>query len=142
MSEHSEIAVKLFREGYNCAQAVFAAFCDETGLDRETALKLSSSFGGGMGRMGEVCGAVSGMLMTAGALYGCPDPKNSGAKAEHYRLVRQLAQRFREGNGSILCRELLHPSGGGPKKHSCAELVGCAAEMMDEELRRKHRAAD
>lgn len=70
MTLHEEKALELFREGYNCAQAVFAAFCDVMDIDVETALKISSSFGGGMGRMREVCGAVTGMFMVAGMLYG------------------------------------------------------------------------
>lgn len=153
MSKHSDLAVKLFQEGYNCAQSVFAAFCDETGFDQETALKISSSFGGGMGRMREVCGAVSGMLMTAGMLYGYSGPKDGGAKAEHYRLVQELSKRFREENGSIVCRELLNlPAGNSSpvpddrtkeyyKKRPCGELVRCAAEIMDEELERRKAAA-
>ena len=66
MSAHSDLARKLFKKGYNCSQSVFAAFCDETGLDTETALKIASSFGGGMGRLREVCGAVTGMFMVVG----------------------------------------------------------------------------
>lgn len=154
MSKHSDLAVELFHEGYNCAQAVFAAFCDETGMNRETALKLSSSFGGGIGRMREVCGAVSGMMMTAGILYGYSDSKDAGAKQEHYRLVQELAKRFRGENGSIICRELLNlPDGNSSpvpekrtgeyyKKRPCAELVRCAAEIMDEELERNAQTAN
>ena len=104
---HSEKAVALFKSGYNCAQAVFVAFSDVTGLDEKTALMLSSSFGGGMGRMREVCGAVSGMFMVAGQLYGYASPTDNVAKKEHYALIQRMAAKFREENGSIICRELL-----------------------------------
>ena len=73
MKTRVEIALELFNEGYNCAQAVFAAFADKYGIDKDTAMKLSSSFGGGMGRMREVCGAVSGMFMVAGLETGAVD---------------------------------------------------------------------
>ena len=76
MSAHSDLARKLFKKGYNCSQSVFAAFCDETGLDMETALKIASSFGGGMGRLREVCGAVTGMFMVVGMKYGYTDPSS------------------------------------------------------------------
>lgn len=142
MRTHQEQALALFKQGYNCSQAVFAAFCDETGLDAETALKISSSFGGGMGRMREVCGAVSGMFMVAGMQNGCTDPKNAAAKAEHYKLIQALAAKFKEANGSIICRELLEgcpvsagPSPeGAPKKPACDHLVQQAAQIVDDYL--------
>ncbi len=136
MSEHSEIAKELFKKGYNCAQSVVIAFCNETGLDLETALKISSSFGGGMGRLREVCGAVSGMFMVAGMLYGYSDPLNKTAKAEHYKLIQSLATEFKNENNSIVCRELLGLSAEKEKndcykKRPCAELVEHAAEILD-----------
>lgn len=153
MSKHSELAADLFHQGYNCAQSVFIAFCDETGLEQETALKLSSSFGGGMGRLREVCGAVSGMLMVAGMLYGYTDPKDSQAKKKHYQLVQDMAGRFREENGSIVCRELLGLNKAGAdspvpaertkeyyKKRPCAELVRYAAQIMDDVIEEKKSA--
>ncbi len=102
-------ARELFLAGYNCAQAVFAAFSDVMGLDEETALKLSSSFGGGMGRLREVCGACSGIFMAAGMLYGYTSPSDDAAKAEHYALIQRMAKEFRfeKNNGSIICKELL-----------------------------------
>lgn len=139
-----EYAVKLFKEGYNCSQAVLCAYCKELGVDFETALKLSSSFGGGMGRLREVCGAVSGMFMVAGLKYGYIDPKDRALKQKHYELIQDLAQRFKEKNGSIVCRELLgldiHHDKPIPeertesyyKKRPCSELVKCAAEIIDE----------
>ena len=92
MINHAELACKLFSEGRNCSQAVFAAFSDLTGIDEELALRLSSSFGGGMGRMREVCGAVSGMFMVAGVLYGYSSADNDSEKTEHYRRIQQLAE--------------------------------------------------
>ena len=144
MSEHSDKAKELFKKGYNCSQAVFAAYADEMGLDFETALKIASSFGGGMGRLREVCGAVSGMFMVAGMKYGSTDPTDQGAKAEHYKLIQALAKRFEKENGSIICRELLGLAvkNDDPqpevrtekyyKKRPCMELVERAAKILDE----------
>ena len=103
---HSEYAAQLFVNGYNCAQAVAVAFSDVTGLDEKTTAKMSSSFGGGMGRMREVCGAVSGMLMVAGLLYGYETPGDDVSKKAHYTLVQMLSAQFREDAGSIVCREM------------------------------------
>ena len=141
--DHGEEARRLFLAGYNCAQAVFCAFRDEMGMDLDTAARLSSSFGGGMGRLREVCGTVSGALMALGAIRGYADPKDPDAKAAHYRLVQEYARRFREGNGSIVCRELLKgvtvtegsvPEARTPEfyaRRPCLRLVGEAAEILD-----------
>ena len=139
---HSERAVELFVEGYNCAQAVAAAFGDLTGLDEKTAAKMASCFGGGMGRMREVCGAVSGMLLVAGILYGYDDPKATKEKRELYAQVQAMAGQFREELGSIVCRDLLKnpPSDPNPtprteqfyKERPCARMVATAARIMDE----------
>ena len=102
-----EKAEALFVEGYNCAQAVAIAFEDVHGVDRETIAKLSSSFGGGMGRLREVCGSVTGMFMVAGLLYGYDDPKAKTEKTDHYTRIQKLAEDFAAENGSIVCRELL-----------------------------------
>lgn len=107
MIDHSKRAAELFEGGYNCAQAVFCAFCDLTGMELDEAARLSSSFGGGMGRMREVCGAVSGMLMVLGKLYGYDDPKDKEAKTAQYALIQRLAGEFKDMHGSIVCRELL-----------------------------------
>ena len=143
---HADEAQRLFLEGYNCAQAVFCAFCDETGLSLENAARLSSSFGGGMGRLREVCGTVSGALMALGVLRGYSDPADPQAKAEHYRLVQQYAQRFREINGTIICRELLKDvpvtPGGVPeartpefyRRRPCLRLAGEAAGLLEQML--------
>ena len=146
-SQYAQKAMNLFKEGYNCSQSVFLAFKDLYGIDRHTALKLSSSFGGGMGRLREVCGSVSGMFLTAGILYGYDSPKDRSSKTEHYKRIQERARSFEELNGSIVCRELL---GLDQKKESyvpeertkdyyrkrpCEQIVGCAAYIMEEYIR-------
>lgn len=137
-----EQAESLFLNGYNCAQAVLCAFEKELGLNHKTAMMLASSFGGGMGRMREVCGAVSGMFMVAGLLYGYDETSPKEAKAEHYALIRELAEQFKAKTGSILCRDLLDKKaivGGLPEERTpeyyqtrpCAYLVGLAAEITE-----------
>ena len=102
-----EKAQALFLEGYNCAQAVFGAFCEDLGLEFETAMKLSSGFGGGMGRLREVCGAVSGMFMVFDMKHGYTSPTDIAAKKELYSHIQSLAKEFEIENGSIICKELL-----------------------------------
>lgn len=143
MTSHAETARQLFLSGYNCAQAVLCAFEDVTGLERSVALRLASSFGGGIARMREVCGAVSGAAMVLGLVEGSADPADHAAKAAHYRRVQAFAQSFRELNGSIICRELLAgvpvQQGSEPeqrtsayyRKRPCAELVARAAVILD-----------
>ena len=138
-----EKAEAFFVEGYNCAQAVAIAFEDLHGIDRAALDKLSTSFGGGMGRLREVCGSVSGMFMVAGLLYGYDDPKAKEEKAEHYERIQKLAADFTAENGSIVCRELLgltekkqaptpeERTAEYYKKRPCKELVGIATEIMD-----------
>ena len=147
--DHAEKARALFLEGYNCAQAVFCAFDDLTGLDRETSARLASSFGGGMGRMREVCGTVSGALLVLGLLCGYADPEDAKAKTDHYHLVQEFARRFREINGTIICRELLQgvktragndPEARTPEYYAsrpCLRHCGEAAEIVDELLRER-----
>lgn len=142
----AEIAKGYFTEGYNCAQAVVLAFADLLPADKETLSKLASSFGGGMGRMREVCGAVSGMFLVEGMLLGYSDPKDITGKSELYEKVRGLAGKYSDENGSIICRELLagvpHTDGGNPeqrtpqyyKKRPCGELVRIAALILAEHL--------
>ena len=140
--EHAERAAELFLNGYNCAQAVAVAFCDVTGMEEKLMARLSSSFGGGMGRMREVCGAVSGMLMVAGILYGYDAMDDEESKKAHYALVQALAGKFREQVGSIVCREILKnpPSDPAPtprtaefyKLRPCARMVYLAAQILDE----------
>jgi len=139
--DHSMYAAELFMKGYNCAQAITVAFSDVTGLSEEFSAKMISSFGGGMGRLREVCGAVSGMLAVAGILYGYADPSDDKAKMAHYTLVQELAGKFREQAGSIVCREILKnpPSDPNPtprtaefyKQRPCVRLVILAAQILD-----------
>lgn len=143
---HPEKAEKLFYEGYNCSQAVLLAFSDVTGLEKGLAARLSSSFGGGLGRMREVCGAVSGAAMVLGIARGYSNPADYDAKKKHYALVREFANRFKEKNGSVICRELLGGISGAQgenperrtgeyyKKRPCPQIVKTAAELLDEML--------
>lgn len=144
MTTHEKRAEELFLAGYNCAQAVFGAFCDVTGMDEQTAMRLSSSMGGGMGRLREVCGAVSGIFLAAGLLYGYDSPTASEEKRAHYARIRALAERFQALHGSIVCRELLASvqttPGGDPEPRTpafyharpCYQYVRDAARLLDE----------
>ncbi len=145
--EYGKKARGLFEQGYNCAQAVFLAFGDLTGLDEATAAMLSSSFGGGMGRLREVCGAASGMFMTAGLVRGYSDPKAKAEKAEHYAFIQGLAAQFKAQNGSYICRELLElPGASEPtpeertesyyKRRPCADYVESAAIILASALQK------
>ena len=141
--DHSIKAGELFLTGANCAQAVILAFNDLTGLDDKTALRISSPFGGGIGRMREVCGAVSGMMMLLGLLYGYEEAgeKDCNKKAL-YKDVQLLADKFRQEGGSIICREILKnpPSDPNPtprtaeryKQRPCARMGKTAARILDE----------
>ena len=139
--DHSTLAAQLFLDGCSCSQAVMTAFCDLTGMDRSTALRLSAPFGGGIGRMREVCGAVSGMMMVVGLLYGFEPSEGSTAKSAHYHLVQELAEQFRQQAGSIICREILKnpPADPNPSPRTaeyyanrpCARMVMMAAEILD-----------
>ena len=139
--DHSTKAAELFLSGYNCAQAVMVAFCDVTGLEEKTAARYAAAFGGGMGRMREVCGAVSGMFMVLSILYGYEDPDDPRKKTI-YSQVQELAGKFREENGSIICREILKnpPSDPAPSPRTakyyaerpCARMVMTAARLMDD----------
>ena len=107
MSKYTDRSVELFKSGFNCAQSVFAAFCDKVGMPEETALRVSAGLGGGVGRMREVCGALCGAAMLAGMLYGATEGSDSEAKAYTYKKVQEIAAEFRKTNPSIICRELL-----------------------------------
>jgi C_GCAxxG_C_C family probable redox protein len=133
-------AVELFKMGYNCAQAVTAAFADEYGYTEEQALKMSASFGGGIGRMRETCGAACGMFILAGLDTGSVDACDRQGKADNYALVQQLADEFRRENGSLICAELLGLRERRPQvpvpdertavyyeKRPCAKMVETAA---------------
>lgn len=143
--EYAAKAKELFEQGYNCAQAVLLAFEDVTGFDTKTAAALSSSFGGGMGRLREVCGAVSGMFMVAGILQGYDDPKATEEKADHYAFIQSLAADYKAENGSIICKELLGlPGAQSPvpeertadyyRRRPCGEYVESAAKHLAQKL--------
>ena len=141
-----EQACKNFQSGYNCCQSIAVAYADVLGLSPEMAAQLSSGFGGGMGRLREVCGAVSGMVFVASMLRGYSDPRDNAQKKELYTLIQKLAGEFEKANGSIICRELLGlsvkkevptPSERTEdyyKKRPCGELVQIAAEILEREL--------
>ncbi|MFI3277778.1 MAG: C-GCAxxG-C-C family protein [Rikenellaceae bacterium] len=127
-----------FAKGYNCAQSVVLAFEDIMELDENSLATLAAPFGGGLGRLREVCGAVSGMALVAGKLVPCYDPSDAQSKKDNYTFVQSLCGEFRSANGSIVCRELLglapireEVEGWKPtKKRPCAELVAMAAEIV------------
>ena len=137
-----EKAMQSFLEGYNCSQCMMLAFEDLLTIDLDTALKIASPFGGGMGRLREVCGSVSGMFMVLGFIYGYSDPKDYEGKKTLYEHIQELARRYEEANGSIICREILgDPAHGGDptprtdsfyKKRPCAEYVGMCARITEE----------
>ena len=141
-----KVAVDNFKQGYNCAQAVLLTFADEAGLNQELALKLASSFGGGMGRLREVCGAVSAMFMIAGILKGYTSNTDDFAKSEHYSLIQKLAEEFKQTHSTIICRELLNlsekqsspiPSERNEEYYSvrpCEHYIKTAAELITRHL--------
>lgn len=137
---HAQKAVELHNSrGCNCASCVFTAFADLTGMEEETALKVSSAFGGGMGQLGQTCGAFSGMLMALGALRGITSAEG---KKEYYAVVHELGDRFRAKAGELSCPGLLAPqglTGSDPailpkKKAYCNTLIALACDLLDEYL--------
>lgn len=146
MGEYGKRAEQLFMEGYNCSQAVLLSYSDITGLDDKTAAMLASGFGGGMGRMHEVCGAVSGMFIVLGIVAGYSDPSDAQGKKSTYAAIQELASRFKKENGSIICKELLglsKPEGTYIpqertneyyKKRPCPKIVCMAADILEEYL--------
>lgn len=145
MGIYSSKATEYFKKGYNCAQSVFLAFAETLGIDKNTALRLSSSFGGGMGKLREVCGAVTSMFAIAGLINGYTEPDNDDAKAKHYELIQNLAEKFKTENGSIICRELLNKDYDNTfvpskrtdeyyKERPCEYFVKYASEIIENEL--------
>lgn len=140
--EHGIKAEQLFFSGCSCAQAVCTAFCDITGLAESDAMRISSSFGGGVGHLREICGAVSGACMVIGMLYGADTPMSKPVKAAQYARVQAVALEFQARYGSYLCRELLQRTDTGPmpedrtpeyyKSRPCARYCRAAAEILDE----------
>ena len=142
-----EKAKELFHQGANCAQAVLGAFAGECGLTEEEAFKIASGFGGGISRLREVCGAVSGMVLVTNFVCGQSDISDKAAKDAHYAKVRELTDAFQKETGSVVCRELLglkEKQSDEPvsearteqyyKKRPCAELVALAAEIVEKTL--------
>jgi len=146
MTTRKEKAMQSFLDGYNCAQCMIIAFEDLLTIDAETALKIASPFGGGMGRLREVCGSVSGMFMILGYVRGYHEAGDYDGKKELYEHIQELARRYEEANGSIICRELLglsvkHEEATPEKrteeyykKRPCAEKIGSAAEILEQYL--------
>ena len=137
MSNKGEQAKELFCKGHNCCQATFCVFCDELGLDKETALKIASSFGGGIGGMGEVCGAVSGAFMAAGLKCGYILPKDMSEKKRHNDLIQKISNEFKEKHGTIICRELKSKMNPECIRNGCAELVKDVAEIVEKVINEK-----
>lgn len=149
MTEHAKRAEELFFSGCNCAQAVFCAFEDVTGFEHQLAMRMSSSFGGGFGRMREVCGTMSGASMVAGILWGYAETDDDKVKAAHYTLIQDIANRFKSKHGTILCRDLLKGIANDTnpvpeartneyyKKRPCVRFVVTMAEVLDEILAEK-----
>ena len=147
MKTKAETAEELFREGYNCAQSVAEAFCEEIGIDFNTAVRMVSGFGGGIGRMREVCGAVSGMTFVIGILMGYDDPKDVDGKKDLYAVIQTLCKEFKDITGSVICRELLSKKDAADdspqpaertaeyyRQRGCAGYVACAAGILEEYL--------
>ncbi|MBQ5397925.1 MAG: C_GCAxxG_C_C family protein [Ruminococcus sp.] len=143
-----ERARELFLSGYNCAQAVAGAFCEEMNMDLKLVVRTVSPFGGGFGRSREVCGTVSGMMFVLGNLFGYDAPDDYDGKKKLYREARELIDAFKRDNGSIICRELLgiegKDSSSAPlrrtdeyyKKRPCPELCAYAADLLDDFIRK------
>jgi C_GCAxxG_C_C family probable redox protein len=145
MSGKVEAAVGCFREGLNCSQAILSTYGGEFGLERETALKAAAAFGAGMGRLGEVCGAVTGALVVIGLKYGHTEAKDKETKEKTYARARDFADRFRSQHGALCCRELLDcdlTTAEGMEKarqkglftELCPRFVRAAAEILEDVL--------
>ncbi len=138
-------AVSCFKEGFSCSQAVFSTYAVDMGVNRETALKVSQAFGGGMGQMGETCGAVTGAFMVIGLKYGRTNADDDEAKVKTYSLVKEFTEKFKARNGTIICRELLGCDIGTPEGEQiarekklistvCPKFVRDAVEILEEIL--------
>ena len=148
--ERIERAVSLFKEGYNCSQSVVAAFADQYGFTEEQALKMSASFGGGIGRMRETCGAACGLFMLAGFETGAVKGDDREGKAANYALVQRLAKEFIKRNGALKCADLLGLSSNVPivstpeartsqyySKRPCAKMVEEAAKIWSDYMKNR-----
>lgn len=143
-----ERAKAYFLEGYNCAQAVALAFSDMLDMDEKQIARLTSGFGGGIGRMREVCGSVSGAVFVISSIYGYDDPKEFEDKKNLYSDIQKFCNSFKNENGSIICKELLGLDGASIptpdkrndsyyKKRPCAELVECSAQILEDFIKNK-----
>ena len=142
-----ERAKALFKQGFNCSQAVCAACADIYGIDEQTALRIAASFGGGIGRMRQTCGAACGMFILAGLENGSATPGDAEGKKQNYTLVQDLAAKFKQEKGSLICAELLgiapKPQEPTPEartenyyqKRPCVEMVANAVRIYLEELK-------
>jgi C_GCAxxG_C_C family probable redox protein len=119
--KRSRRAVSCFKDGFSCSQALLSTYGDQFGLNQELALKVSGAFGGGMGRMGETCGAVTGALMVIGLKYGKTRADDEQTKEKAYALVKKFVKKFKTRNGSIVCRQLLGCDISTPKGKQLAE---------------------
>ncbi len=144
----AEQAAEYMRGGLNCAQSVVKAYAAEMGFDDNLAVKMASSFGGGMGRNGYVCGAVSGAAFVLGARYGFTDPAEPGAREKTYAKVNALIERFQKENGAVQCRDLLGIDPKNPEEwkrvreagaftNKCPLFVQSVAKILDEILAEK-----
>lgn len=135
-------AVACFNQGFSCSQAIFSTYGEALGLDREMALKIAGGFGGGMGRMGGICGAITGAFMVIGLKYGMVNVEDKAAKEKTYALVREFASQFQSRNGSIVCKELLGYDISTPEglkainennlfKTLCPKFVQDSAEIIE-----------
>lgn len=145
MENRIERAKDLFRKGYNCCQAVACAFEDLYSINHNDLINICSSFGGGMGRLREVCGALSGAFVALGLLYGYGE--DNSKKREHYALIKETGKKFEKENGSMICAELLNIKAPADKEkleqiqskqHSCVELVGIATNIVQEIILQKN----
>ena len=141
-----ERAISCFKEGFSCSQALLSTYGAEFGLSREIALRISGAFGGGMGRMGETCGAVTGAFMVIGLKYGKTCAEDEQSKEKTYSLVKEFVEKFRSRNGSIVCKELLGCDISTPEGRElarekglfitiCPKFVQDAAEIVEQILR-------
>lgn len=155
MEERIEKAISLFKEGYNCSQAVVGAFADMYGFTPEQAFRMSASFGGGIGRMRQTCGAACGLFMLAGFETGCTEGKDREGKEANYKVVQQLAEEFKKRNGSLICSELLGLAKTAPtppspeartteyyKKRPCVKMVEEAARIWCEFIASREKTVE
>jgi len=127
--EPEQLAASRFSEGFNCAQAVFSAYAEQLGMERNAALKVSAGFGGGMGSLAGTCGVVSGAVMAIGLKYGATEGQDRETKLKTYALVREFAAEFKARRGAITCRELLGYDISTPEGKKAVEEQGLAGKI-------------